>query len=181
MRIVLLVVISALLAVAVACGSDSDETPPTSAPASPGATESQTPGTPIPRSDLSLRGEEVEKVADTAVQHVTWADGNSYDETLPTLILRTLGKPDAPSGRRVLASWLEGERWLVTIFTHLEDQSTSPPTVTDLLAEFYYDEGSKKFEAVNGRGSFALTGRDPCASDKPAADLCPLDKEITPQ
>ena len=120
-------------------------------------------------------------MADTAVQHVTWADGNSYDETLATLILRTLGKPDAPSGRRVLATYLEGERWQVTIFTHLEDRSTDPPTVTDLLAEFYYDEGSKTFEAANGRASFALTGRDPCASDKPPVDLCPLDKAVNPQ
>ena len=180
MRIVALLLFLGVAVAAVACGSDSHETSPTSAPASPGATESQTPGTPLPRSDLSLRGEEVERVADSAVQHVTWADGNTYDETLPTLILRTLGKPDAPSGRRVLASWLEGERWQVTIFTHLEDRSTDPPTVTDLLAEFYYDEGSKAFEAANGRATFALTGRDPCASDNPPADLCPLDKEIVP-
>jgi hypothetical protein len=50
--------------------------------------------------------------------------------------------------------------------------------VTDLQAEFYYDEASGAFEAANGRASFALTGRDLCAGNQPAADLCPLDKEI---
>lgn len=119
-------------------------------------------------------------MADTAVQRVTWADDTVYEETLPTLILRTLGQPDAPHGRRVVARWLEGLRWQVTIFTRLEDRSTDPPTVTDLRAEFYYDEASGVFEGANGRGYFALTGSDPCASEEPPADICPLDKEIGP-
>ena len=182
-RAMVLLLALGIAVLAVACGSDSDETSPSSTSPSGTltATGSQTPSTAPPRSDVSVRGEEVERVADTAVQHVTWADGNSYEETLPTLILRTLGQPDAPHGRRVVARWLGEERWQVTIFTHLEDRSTDPPTVTDLRAEFYYDEGSKEFEAANGRASFALTGRDPCASDEPPADLCPLDKEINPQ
>ena len=182
MRIVALLLFLGIAVAAVACGSDSDETSPS--PTSPAATAatmgSQTPTSVLPGSDLSARGEEVERVADTSVQHVTWADGTVYEETIPTLILRTLGQPDAPSGRRVVARWLEGERWQVTIFTRIEDRSTDPPTVTDLRAEFYYDEGSEEFEAANGRASFALTGRDPCASDEPPDDLCPLDKEIVP-
>jgi len=182
MRVVVLLLTLGIAVAAVGCGSNGDKTSSTVIPGTSTAPAgSETPAGTVQRSELSLRGEEVERVADTAVQHVTWADGNSYDETLPTLILRTLGQPDAPHGRRVVARWLEGQRWQVTIFTHLEDRSTDPPTVTDLVAEFYYDEGSKTFEAANGRGSFALTGRDPCASDKPSADLCPLDKEVSAQ
>ena len=111
---------------------------------------------------------------------MTWAGGTVYEETIPALILRSAGLPDAPHGRRVVSAWLGDDRWQVTIFVHLEDRSTDPPTVIDLLGELYYDEGSEKFEAANGRASFALTGRDPCASDEPPADLCPLDKEIKP-
>ena len=180
MRIVTLLLLSGLFAVAVACGSDGDETPSTSAPATSAAAGSQVPGTALPRSDLSLRGENVEKVADTAVQHVTWDDGTAYEETIPTLILRTIGQPDAPHGRRVVSAWLGDDRWQVTIFVHIEDRSTDPPTVTDLLGELYYDEVANTFEPANGRASFALTGRDPCDSDEPPADLCPLDKEIKP-
>jgi len=180
MRIVALLLLSGIFIVAVACGSDGDETPPTSASATPAAAGSQVPGTALPRSDLSLRGENVEKVADTTVQRVTWAGGTVYEETIPALILRSAGLPDAPHGRRVVSAWLGDDRWQVTIFVHIEDRSTDPPTVTDLRGELYYDESSEKFEAANGRASFALTGRDPCASDKPPADLCPLDKEIKP-
>ena len=122
----------------------------------------------------------MEKVADSAVQRVTWDDGTVNEEPLPALLLRTVGRPDAPHGRRVVARWLEDNRWLVTIFIRIEDRSTDPPTVIDLRAELYYDEGSGTFEAANGRAYFALTGRDPCPSDHPAADLCPLDKEIGP-
>jgi len=183
MRIVALLLFLGIAVAAVACGSDNDKTSPSSTPAAgtSTATGSETAGATPPRSDLSLRGEEVERVADSAIQRVTWADGNTYEETIPTLIMRTLGQPDAPHGRRVLAAWVEDDRWQVTIFTHIEDRSTDPPTVTDLLAEFYYDEGTGEFEAANGRASFALTGRDPCASDEPPTDLCPLDKEIKPQ
>jgi hypothetical protein len=179
-RIVALLVALGVAVLAAGCGSDSDQASPTAAPATPTPpVESQgsPTGSPV-RSDLSLRGENVEKVADNAVQQVTWADGTKYEETIPTLMLRTLGQPDAPQGRRVVARWLEDDRWQVTVFIHLEDRSTDPPTVTDLRGEFYYSEGSGTFEAANGRASFALTGRDPCASDHPAADLCLLDKEI---
>lgn len=166
-----------LALVVAGCGSDGGETSPTSAPAT---TASQTPSTALPRSDLSLRGENVERVADSAVQRVTWADGTVHEETIPALMLRTVDRPDAPHGRRVVARWLDDDRWQVTIFLHMEDRSTDPPTVVDLRAELYYDEGSTAFEPANGRAYFALTGRDPCASDQPSADLCPLDKEIGP-
>jgi hypothetical protein len=176
---VALLLVLGIAIVLVGCGSNGDEATPTSASATPAAvTRSQTPSTVSPRSELSLRGEAVEKVADSTVQQVTWADGKVYEETLPELILRTVDRPDAPHGRRVVARWLEDERWQVTIFLRIEDRSTDPPTVIDLCAEFYYDEGSEIFEAANGRGSFALTGRDPCASGSPPADLCPLDKEV---
>jgi len=180
MRIVALLLISSIFVVAVACGSDGDGTPSTPASATPAAAGSQVPGTPLPRSDLSLRGENVEKVADATVQRVTWADGTVYEETIPALMLRSAGRPDAPHGRRVVSAWLGDDRWQVSIFVHLEDRSTDPATVIDLLGELYYDEGSEKFETANGRASFALTGRDPCTSGEPPADLCPLDKEIKP-
>ena len=180
MRIVALLLLSGIFILAVACGSDGDETPPTSASATPAAAGSQVPGTALPRSDLSLRGENVEKVADTAVQQVTWADGTVYEETIPALMLRTIDRPGAPHGRRVVSAWLGDDRWQVTIYVHLEDRSTDPATVIDLRGELYYDESSDKFEPANGRASFAFTGRDPCASDEPPADLCPLDKEIKP-
>ena len=164
---------------AVGCGSDGDEASPTSVPAT--STAAGTPGsgfTPSSRSELSLRGEDVERVADSTVQKVTWPDGTVYEETIPTLMLRTIGRPDASHGRRVVARWLEDERWQVTIFLHMEDRSTDPKTVIDLVAEFSHDEGSGVFEPANGRAIFAFTGRDPCASDEPPADICPLDIEI---
>ncbi len=168
---------------AVGCGSGGGSTSPTATASAPAtsAAGSQTPATSVPRSELSLRGEAVERVADTTAQRVTWADGTVYEDTLPILILRTLGTPDAPSGRRVVAGWLEDDRWQVTIYIRLEDQSTDPPTITDLRGEFYYSESSGTFEAANGRAAFALTGRDPCASGQPASDLCPLDKAIGSQ
>lgn len=177
MRIVALLLMLGITIVAAGCGSNGDEASPTPAPATPAA-GSETPSTPSPRSELSLRGEKVEKIADTAVQRVTWADGTVYEETIPALMLRTAGRPDAPHGRRVVSTWLEDQRWQVTIYVHIEDRSTDPPTVIDLRGELYYDEASETFEPANGRAFFAFTGRDPCISDQPSADLCPLDKEI---
>ena len=180
-RAVVLLLALGIAIVAIGCGSDGDGASPTAAPATSTATGSTTtPVTPSGRSELSLRGEDVERVADSAVQKVTWPDGTVYEEPIYTLMLRTLGKPDAPHGRRVVARWLEDERWLVTIFLRTEDRSTDPKTVIDLSAEFSHEEGSGVFEPVNGRAVFAFTGRDPCASDEPSADLCPLDKEIEP-
>ena len=164
---------------AIGCGSNGDEGSPTTAPATSTVGGTPAPGfTPSSRSELSLRGENVERVADSVVQKVTWPDGTVYEETIPTLMLRTLGTPDAPQGRRVVARWLEDERWQVTIYLRTEDRSTDPPTVIDLRADFSHEEGSGVFEPVNGRAVFAFTGRDPCTSDNPPADLCPLDKEI---
>jgi hypothetical protein len=182
MRIVALFLLSGILALAIACGSDGDGVTATSTPATPATTATPTPPAgPSARSEISLRGENIETVADSAVQKVTWADGTVYEEILPSLILRTIGKPDAPHGRRVVARWLEDEHWQVTIFMHIEDRTTDPTTVIDLRAEFYYDENSQTFEPANGRGYFALKGIDPCASDEPPADLCPLDKAIGPE
>ena len=181
MRMIALLLLSGILALAVACGSDGDETPPTSTAATSAVAEgSEVPGTPQPRSELSIRGENVEKVANTSPQQVTWADGTEYEETIPALMLRSIGRPDAPSGRRVLARWLEDEHWLVTIFMRIEDRTTDPTTVIDLRGELYYDEASETFEPANGRASFALTGTDPCPASEPDPDLCPLDKEIVP-
>jgi len=189
-RIVALLFVLGIGIVAAGCGSDGDDTSPTTAPAtteatgtqiaSPPATVSQTPSTSPPRSDLSQRGENVEKVADTVLQKVTWADGTAYEETIAALMLRTIDRPGAPHGRRVVARWLEDDRWLVTIYIHIEDRSTDPPTVIDLIGELYYDESSETFEPANGRASFAFTGRDPCTGAQPPAELCPLDKEVTP-
>ena len=178
-RFVALLFLLGIALVAAGCGSDGDDTSPTSTPATPAATGSETPGTPFPRSDISKRGEDVEKVADTVLQEVTWADGTTYDETIAALMLRSDDRPGAAHGRRVVASWLEDDHWQVTIYIHIEDRSTDPPTVIDLIGELYYDESDETFEPANGRASFAFTGRDPCASDKPNPDLCPLDKEIT--
>ena len=178
--IVALLVTLGVVLLATGCGSDSDQASPTATPATPTASavsQGSPTGSPV-RSDISKRGEDVERVADTVAQRVTWADGTVYEETIWTLILRTLGQPDASHGRRVVARWLDDERWQVTIYIHMEDRSTDPPTVTDLRGEFSYDEVSGTFEAANGRGSFALTGRDPCTGDNPSADLCPLDKEV---
>lgn len=178
-RIVALLVALGVAVLAAGCASGGDEVSPTPAPATPTPTVgSQAPPTAAPRSELSQRGEKVEEVADSAVQRVTWADGTVYQESIPQLMVRTLGRPDAPHGRRVVARWLGDNRWQVTIFLRMEDRSTTPPTVIDLRADFYYDEGSGVFEAANGRAYFSLTGRDPCAFDQPPADLCPLDKEI---
>ena len=179
MRIVALLLLLGILALAAACGSDGDQTPPTSPSATlMPTTESQASATVLPGSDLPLRGENVEKVANSAVQRVTWADGTVYEESIPTLMLRTIDRPDAPHGRRVVASSLGDDRWQITIFLRTEDPSTDPPTVIDLVGELYYDERSGVFEAANGRAYFAFTRRDPCASDEPPADICPLDKEI---
>jgi hypothetical protein len=114
------------------------------------------------------------------VRTVTWEDGTTYEETISDLVFRTAGKPDAGHGHRVVASWLDGARWQVTIFMRVVDRSTEPETVTDLQAEFYYDEEKEDFTAANGRALFALTGRDPCTSGQPEPDYCPLDKEVRP-
>ena len=180
-RILALPLVLAVAVLVAGCGSDGGETSPTPTPATlMPTTESQASATVLPGSDLPLRGENVEKVANSAVQRVTWADGTVYEEIISTLMLRTLGRPDAPQGRRVVARWLGEDRWQITIFLRTEDRSTDPPTVIDLVGELYYDERSGVFEAANGRAYFAFTGRDPCASDEPPDDLCPLDKEIVP-
>jgi len=180
MRIVTLLLLSGILTVAVACGSDGDDTPPTSTPATPATPPGSQawPAVSPVGPGLSLGGEDVENLGDSAVLRVTWADGTVYEETLPSLILRTIDRPDAPQGRRVVARWLANDRWQVTIFLRTTDRSTDPPTVIDLRAELYFDGSSGTFEPANGRAYFALTGRDPCATEEPPAELCPLDKEI---
>ena len=50
----------------------------------------------------------MEKVAYSTIQRVTWPDGTVYEETIPTLILRTLGRPDAPPGQKFADADLMG-------------------------------------------------------------------------
>jgi hypothetical protein len=88
--------------------------------------------------------------------------------------------PNAGHGHRVVAIWLDDAKWRVTIFMRVEDRSVDPMISTDLQAEFYYDEEKTEFTAANGRALFALTGRNPCTSDQPEPDYCPLDKEVSP-
>jgi hypothetical protein len=152
-------------------------TPASPLPASPSAR-----GTPITvtATDISLRGEKVETLANTVVRQVTFEDGTTYEGPISELVFRTAGKPDAGHGHRVVAAWLDDARWQVTIFMRVTDHSVEPATSIDLQAEFYYDEEKDEFTAANGRALFALTGRNPCSSGQPEADYCPLDKEVRP-
>lgn len=174
---------------AVGCGGEEEHiaaTPSATAPeATAGSPQPASPspgGTPatVVATDISLRGAEIETLANTVVRKVTWEDGTTYEGTISDLVFRTAGKPDAGHGHRVVASWLDGARWQVTIFMRVVDRSTQPETVTDLVGEFYYDEEKDDFTAANGRALFALTGQDPCTSDQPEPDYCPLDKEVSP-
>jgi len=155
--------------------SDATPTSPLSASPSPG-------GLPITvtATDISSRGEKVERLANSGPRRVTWEDGTTYEESMSDLVFRTAGKPDASHGQRVVARWLGDARWQVTIFMRVVDRSTEPPTETNLVGEFYYDEEMDEFAAANGRALFALTGQDPCTSDQPELDYCPLDNEIDP-
>jgi hypothetical protein len=80
----------------------------------------------------------------------------------------------------VVARWLGDTSWQVIIYMRVVDRSTEPETVTDLTGQFYYDEESEEFTAANGRGLFALTGKNPCLSDQPEPEFCPLDEEVSP-
>jgi len=184
----LVAVCFSLLLVA-ACGGGEEQTAatPTGAvsegtPASPQPTSPSDEVTPLPvtATNISARGAEVESLANTVVQHVTWEDGTTYEETISDLVFRTAGKPDAGHGHRVVARWLGDTSWQVIIYMRVVDRSTDPETVTDLVGEFYYDEEKDEFTAANGRGVFALTGRDPCLSDQPEPGYCPLDEEVIP-
>lgn len=181
-RLLLLICIGWLcvcLVAASGCGSD-EEGPPTSpeATAPDGTVPPQTPGERTPAGDsISARGEEVERIANTALQNVTWEDGATYEETVADLVFRTADLPDAGRGYRTVARWLGDSDWLVTIFMRVVDRSTQPATSSDLRGEFYYDEDSGEFTAANGRGEFALTGSDPCPTPTAESELCPLDKE----
>jgi hypothetical protein len=177
------------LAVAVACGGEEEEIAATPTATSPEAT----PGSPQPASpgpegtltvpsatDISSRGENIETLANTVARRVTWEDGTTYEATIPALVFRTAGKPDAGQGYRVLARWLDDANWQVTISMRVVDRTTEPATETNLQAEFYYDEEKDEFTAANGRALFALTGRDSCTLDEPDPEYCPLDREISP-
>ena len=177
------------VAMAVGCGGDEEDiaaTPTATAPqATPGSPEPTTPGPGVTPStpglsDISTRGENIETLANTVVQQVTWEDGTTYEETISDLVFRTAGKPDAGHGHRVVARWLDDTNWQLIIFMRVVDRSTEPETITDLTGEFYYDEEKDDFTAANGRGLFALTGGDPCPSGQPDPDYCPLDKEVIP-
>lgn len=172
-----------------ACGAEEEDmaaTPTATAPeATPGSPQPTTPspgGTPITpgATNISARGEDVEHLANGVARQVTWEDGTTYEETIPDLVFRTADKPDAGHGHRVLARWLGDASWQVTIFMRVVDRSTEPATETHLQAEFYYDEEKDDFTAANGRGLFALTGRDSCTLDEPEPEYCPLDEEVRP-
>ena len=168
------------LVLAAACATDEADIAATPTPTTPEAARASPQPTRPGASDISLRGEEVESLANTVVQQVTWEDGTTHEESISDLVFRTAGKPDAGHGHRVVARWLGDTRWQVTIFMRVVDRSTEPDTVTDLTGEFYYDEERDEFSAANGRGLFALTGGDPCPSGQPDPDYCPLDKEVIP-
>jgi hypothetical protein len=168
------------LVLAAACAADEEEIAATPTPTTPEATwASPQPATPG-ATDISTRGENIETLANTVLQQVTWEDGTTYEETISDLVFRTAGKPDAGHGHRVVARWLGDTRWQLIIYMRVVDRSTEPETVTDLTGEFYYDEEKDEFTAANGRGLLALTGRDPCPSGQPDPDYCPLDKEVIP-
>jgi hypothetical protein len=160
----------------------STATAPQATPASPDPASPSPGGTPITvtAADISSRGEKVERVANSEPRRVTWEDGTTYEESMSDLVFRTAVKPDASHGQRVVARWLGDASWQVTIFMRVVDRSTEPPTETNLVGEFYYDEEKDEFTAANGRALFALTGQDPCTSDQPELDYCPLDNEIHP-
>jgi len=162
-----------------ACATQEEDiavTPTATTPeATPGSPEPTTPGV----TDISTRGENIETLANTVVQQVTWEDGTTHEESISDLVFRTAGKPDAGHGQWVVARWLGDTRWQVTIFMRVVDRSTEPETITDLTGEFYYDEEKDEFTAANGRALLALTGRNPCPSGEPDPDYCPLDKEIS--
>lgn len=170
------------VATAAACAGDESDiaATPTATPASPEPASPSAGGTPTTpgATDIRTRGENIETLANTVVQRVTWEDGTTYEETLPDLVFRTAVRPDAGHGYRIVARWLGDVTWQVTIYMRVVDRSTEPETVIDLQAEFYYDEEKEEYTAANGRGLFALTGLDSCASDPPDPDYCPLDEEV---
>lgn len=175
------------VALAVGCAEEEEKTTatptataPQTTPVSPEPTTPRPDGTPTtPATSISTRGEEIETLANTVLQQVTWEDGTTYEETISDLVFRTAGKSDAGHGHRVVARWLGETRWQVIIYMRVVDRSTDPQTITDLTGEFYYDEESGEFTAANGRAVFALTGRDPCLSDQPEPGYCPLDEEVS--
>jgi hypothetical protein len=166
------------VAMAAGCAEEEADIAATPTPTTPEATRAS-PQPPTPgATDISKRGEEIETLANTALQQVTWEDGTTYEESISDLVFRTAGKPDAGHGHRVVARWLADTSWQVTIFMRVVDRSTDPETVTDLTGEFYYDEEKDEFTAANGRGLLALTGRNPCTGAQPEPDYCPLDTEV---
>jgi len=177
------------LAMAVGCEEEETSTTATPSATAPEATpESPQPASPGPEgtpatagpTDISSRGAEIETLANSVARKITWEDGTTYEATIPDLVFRTAGMPDAGHGHRVVAAWLDDARWQVGISMRVTDHSVDPATSVDLQAEFYYDEEKDEFTPANGRALFALTGQDPCESDQPEPDYCPLDKEVSP-
>ncbi len=184
-RLLLLTCIGWLcLCLLAASGCDTEEeglpaTPTATVPEGTAPAQSATPTRPA-ATGIAARGEEVERLANTAVQRVTWEDGTTYEEPIADLVFRTAGVPDAGRGYRTVARWLGDDKWQVTIAMRVVDRSAQPPTSLDLQGEFYYDDDTGDFTAANGRAEFALTGRNPCPSPDVQSDLCPLDKEVLP-
>lgn len=185
--VVQLGVVCFCLVMAVGCPAEDEDTSDTPTASVPEATQAPTqPGglseteTPIRArpTDISSRGGEIESLVNTMVRQVTLEDGTIYEETIPDLVFRTAGKPDAGRGYRVVARWLGDGKWHITIFMRVVDYSTDPPIPLDLRAEFHYDEEKDDLSAANGRALFALTGQDPCTADRPQSRYCPLDQEV---
>ena len=171
----------ALSLLTVACGGDDEETPPTTGTATtPGtatATATGTTGTPRP-GQPSLDGEEVEHLVNDLVQKVTFGD-ETVEETVPDLVVRTAGDPDAGRGFRTVALFKDGT-WQVTIYMRIREEGAPPDTFLDMQADFYYDEKAEKLTGANGRGQFALTGKNPCSPKEIESGDCELDEPAFP-
>lgn len=173
----------AVCLLAAACGEE-EEDAATATPAATGtpATAVASPiGTPWP-GQPSLSGEEVEHLVNELVRKVTFGD-ETVEETIPDLIVRTAAEPGVGRGYRTVALFKDG-RWQITIYMRLRDPSATPsPTPSlylDLRADFYYDEETEEITGANGRGQFALTGKNPCSPEEIESGECDLDEPAFP-
>jgi len=178
-------VLSLCLLAASACGMQDTGTsasptaaaagPATTVPAPTATSPARTPSGPISGAP-TVSGEEVEKQTNTAVRRVTFADGTTYEETVPKLVFRTAADPGDGYGYRVVAEWLGSGRWLVSIQMQISRRSTTPPSSFIIRADLYYNEESGEMTAANGRAEFALTGKNPCSAAEIESGTCRLDE-----
>jgi hypothetical protein len=183
----------ALCVLAVACGDEEEEgLPGTATPAGTATPETAVAspvGTPRP-GQPSLGGEEVEHLVNDLVREVTFGD-ETVEEPIPDLIVRTAAEPGVGRGYRTVALFRDG-RWRVTIYMRLrapsgtpsgtpsETPSETPSPFLDLRADFYYDEETEEITGANGRGQFALTGKNPCSPEEIESGDCNLDEPAFP-